>query len=215
MAETQTGRDATVYSAGTTANLGEDRRSSALVLPLPSFGFAGEETPGPGGERYWPEKLCRRVIWPPAASGSLYPALLVFFFFWTISWLQCGIEPLTVTSPDNGRKPYGAPSVLRRGKAGVSSLKGQKPDITLRSSDTLPDGSNDIHGAGGIYQITSCRFLSTVTPLQQQQSFPEGFHLFIFFSFACIDVSVLLHFQYCIILPDKPNVGTRPVSQSF
>lgn len=68
VADTQTGRDATVYSAGTTANLGEDRCSSTPVLPLPSFGSAEQETPGPGAERYWPEKLRCRVIWPPAAS---------------------------------------------------------------------------------------------------------------------------------------------------
>lgn len=149
----QTGRDATVYSAGTTANLGEDRCSSTPVLPLPSFGSAEQETPSPGAERYWPEKLRRRVIWPPAASWSFYPSL-----FWTISSLWCGIEPLAVTSSDKERKPYGAPSVLRRGKAGVSSLKGQKPDIALRSSGTLPNGSNNIREAGAIHQITSCCF---------------------------------------------------------
>lgn len=42
-------------------------------------------------------------------------------------------ERLTAASPDNKRKPYGAPSALRRGKAGAPLLKGQKPDIALRS----------------------------------------------------------------------------------
>lgn len=71
----QTGLGATVYSAGATkADLGEDRCSSAPVPPLSSFGSAEEAAPGPGEERYWPAKLRRRVIWPPAASGSLYPA---------------------------------------------------------------------------------------------------------------------------------------------
>lgn len=67
----QTGLDATVYSADkTTADLGEDRCSSTPVPPLSSFCLAEEGAPGPG-ERYWPAKLLRRVIWPPAAPGSL------------------------------------------------------------------------------------------------------------------------------------------------
>ncbi|XP_072235143.1 uncharacterized protein [Leuresthes tenuis] len=38
-----------------------------------------------------------------------------------------------VKSLDEEGKPYGAPSVLRRGKVGASLLKGQKPYIALRS----------------------------------------------------------------------------------
>lgn len=98
--------------------------------PLSSFGFAKEEAPGPG-VRYWPSKLHRRVIWPPAASGSLFFFLPLFLSGRDL--LPPILMPLTAASPDNKRKPYGAPSVLRRGKAGAPLLKGQKPDIALRS----------------------------------------------------------------------------------
>lgn len=110
------------------ANLGKDRCSSTPVPPLPSFGLAEEEAPGPG-ERYWPTKLRCRVIWPPAASGNLYRAR---FERSPPSNLMPN-ERLTDASPHNKMKPYGAPSVQRRGKAGAPLLKGQKPDIAFRS----------------------------------------------------------------------------------
>lgn len=53
--------------------------------------------------------------------------------FWTIPSLQWAIETLSLTRSGNEGKPYGAPSMLRRGKAGAPLLKGQKPDIALRS----------------------------------------------------------------------------------
>lgn len=125
--ETQTGLDATVCSAAkTTADLGEDRCSSTPVLPLFSFGLAEEEAPGPG-DRYWPAELVLRVIWPSTASGKYLSGAT-----WTFLSLQFEADELATTNSDNGRKPYGAPSELRWGKAGTPLLKGQKPDIASR-----------------------------------------------------------------------------------
>lgn len=137
----QTGLDATVYSAGlTTANLGEDRCSSTPVPPLPSFSRAETKAPGPV-KRYCRVKLHSRVIWPPAALGSLFIGLDLDDLPLP-AWCWAA---RTAASPDNKRKPYGAPSVLRRGKAGAPLLKGQTPHIALRLwSDT--DGSNDKPG---------------------------------------------------------------------
>lgn len=126
--EAQTSLDATVNSADTTtADLDEDWCSSTPAPPLSSFGVAEEEAPG-SDERNCPLKLLRRVIWPPAASGSLFPAR---FRQSPRSNLMLSFSLLP--APDNEGKPYGAPSVLRRGKAGAPLLKGQKPDIALRS----------------------------------------------------------------------------------
>lgn len=75
---------------------------------------------------------------PPSSaavsSGHLQPReVFIFAAVWTISSLQFDAGLLCAISSDNGRKPYGAPSVLRRGQAGAPLLKGQKPHIALRS----------------------------------------------------------------------------------
>lgn len=123
----QTGLEATVYSAGnatTTADLGEDRcrscsGSNAPPPPLSSFGLAAEEAPGLG-ETNWPAELRRRVIWPP---GSLYSDAL--------SPSKCDAERLTAAVPDDRRRPYGAPSVLRRVQSRGSAFKGPEARYRL------------------------------------------------------------------------------------
>lgn len=98
------------YNHGT-ANLCGDGCSTA---PLLSFASA----PASPGVRYRRTKL----IWPPAAEGKI----------WTVAPpLKFDAERLAVSCPDNEMKPYGAPSVGRRGgsHAGASLLKGQEPGI--------------------------------------------------------------------------------------
>lgn len=118
-------------------NLGEGRCSSAPVPPRSSSGLAEEEAPG-AGETNWPAPLRRRVIWPPASSGSLVSSAI-----WTIfpSQIWCSLLRVQTTRGSHMELLR----VRRRGKAGAPLLKGQEPDIALRSCGQAQTGQMTSH----------------------------------------------------------------------